>query len=173
MPDKKIRFSWVLLLAAAVTLATAACHREVKVPPLPIRNIALTDKFFDVWPTGPKSAFIGGARGKLLYTEDGGLHFKRIDIGSDLGIFGIQMTDAENGYLCGQDGLIMRTVDGGKSWQKLNSRTHLYIFGLSFPDRLHGFFVGDRSLVLSTSNGGETFFKRQLQRLFPAAIQDY
>lgn len=173
MPHEKIRIPWAKLFVAMVALATAACHREVKVPPLPVRNIVLTDKFFDVWPTGPQSAFIGGARGKLLYTEDGGRHFKRIDIGSDLGIFGIEMTDAENGYLCGQDGMIMRTRDGGKSWEKLNSRTHLYIFGLSFPDRLHGFFVGDRSVVLSTSNGGETFFKRQLQRLFPPAVEDY
>ena len=78
------------------------------------------------------------------------------------------MTDAENGYLCGQDGLIMRTRDGGNTWERLNSRTHLYILSLSFPDRLHGVFVGDQSLVLSTTNGGESFFKRRLERIFPA-----
>ncbi len=109
----------------------------------------------------------------MLLTEDGGLHFKRVPIGSDLAIFGIQMVDADNGYLCGQDGLIMRTRDGGKTWEKLNSRTHLYIFSLSFPDRLHGFFVGDQSVVLSTTNGGESFFKRRLERLFPPEISDY
>lgn len=160
----------LIFLAA---LATSACHREVKVPPLTPRNVTLTDNFFDVWPTGPQRAFIAGARGKLLLTEDGGKHFTRIDAGTDLAIFGIQMTDAQNGYLCGQDGLVMRTRDGGKSWEKLNSRTHLYIFALSFPDRLHGFLVGDRSLVLSTENGGESFFKRQLQRIFAPEIQDY
>jgi photosystem II stability/assembly factor-like uncharacterized protein len=161
------------IFGALAIVSAAACHREVAVPPLPERNITLTDKFFDVWPTGPASAFIVGARGKVLKTEDGGLHFKRIDAGTDIGIFGIQMTDADNGYLCGQDGLIMRTRDGGKTWEKVNSRTHLFIFALSFPDRVHGFLVGDRSLVLSTTDGGETFLKRQLQRLFPPALQDY
>jgi photosystem II stability/assembly factor-like uncharacterized protein len=160
-------------LFALIALATAACHREVALPPLPLRNITLTDKFFDVWPTSPTRAFIVGDRGKLLLTEDGGRHFKRIDIGTNLGIFGIQMTDDQNGYLCGQDGLVMRTRDGGKTWERLNSRTHLFIFGLSFPDRLHGFFVGDRALVLSTVNGGESFTKRQLQRLFPQELADY
>jgi photosystem II stability/assembly factor-like uncharacterized protein len=173
MPDKKLSLRWLRLILAIGALAIAACHREVKVPPLIERNITLSDVFFDVWPTGPQRAFVVGARGKLLLTEDGGNHFKRIKLASDLAIFGIQMTDAENGYLCGQDGLIMRTRDGGNTWERLNSRTHLYIFALSFPDRLHGVFVGDQSLVLSTSNGGESFLKRRLERIFPDAIQDY
>ncbi len=160
-------------LFVLIAFATAACHREVALPPLPLRNITLTDKFFDVWPTSPTRAFIVGDRGKVLLTEDGGRHFKRIDIGTNLGVFGIQMADDQNGYLCGQDGLVMRTRDGGKTWERLNSRTHLFIFGLAFPDRLHGFFVGDRALVLSTTNGGESFSKRQLQRLFPQEIADY
>ncbi len=173
MAAKKLSFRWTKVVLAMTALALAACHREVRVPPLIQRNITLNDVFFDVAPFGPSSAFIGGARGKLLLTEDGGRHFKRIDIGTDLAIFGVQMIDAENGYLCGQDGLIMRTSDGGKTWQHLNSRTKLYIFSLSFPDRQHGFFVGDESLVLSTGDGGDTFFKRQLQRIFPPAIQDF
>lgn len=174
MPKKiLVRSRLAALLAVAALFTAAACHREVKVPPLIPRNITLTDNFFDVWPTGPQRAFVAGARGKLLLTEDGGRHFTRVKIGTDRAIFGVQMTDADNGYLCGQDGLIMRTRDGGRNWERLNSRTHLYIFALSFPDRLHGFLVGDRSLVLSTSNGGETFFKRQLQKVFPPEIQDY
>ncbi len=160
----------VLILAI---FAAPGCHREVPVPPITLRNITFTDDFFDVWPTSPTRAFIVGARGKVLLTEDGGRHFQRVDIGTTLGIFGIQMTDDQNGYLCGQDGLIMRTRDGGKKWEKINSRTHLFIFGLSFPDRLHGFLVGDRALVLSTTDGGESFFKRQLQRMVAPELQDY
>ncbi len=166
-------YSLLKTLFALIALATAGCHREIALPALPLPNITLTDKFFDVWPTSATRAFVVGDRGKLLLTEDGGRHFKRIDIGTNLGIFGIQMSDDRNGYLCGQDGLVMRTRDGGKSWERLNSRTHLFIFGLSFPDALHGFFVGDRALVLSTTNGGETFIKRQLQRLFPPELSDY
>ncbi len=173
MPGKEISLRWLRLILAIGALSIAACHREVKVPPLVERNISLSDVFFDVWPTTPDRALVVGARGKLLVTEDGGLHFKRIKIGTDLAVLGIQMTDAKNGYLCGQDGLIMRTRDGGNTWERLNSRTHLYIFSLSFPDRLHGVLVGDQSLVLSTTNGGESFFKRRLERSFPPEIQDY
>lgn len=162
-------------LALPVLLApgVVACHQKVAMPPLPVRNITSTDKFFDVWPTGPQRAFIAGTRGKLLLTEDGGLHFKRVDIGTELAVFAIQMVDQDNGYLSGQDGLLMRTRDGGKTWERLNSRTQLFIFAMSFPDRLHGFLVGDRSLVLSTTNGGESFFKRQLERTFPSDVRDY
>ena len=162
-----------LLGAALGALSVAACHRALPVPPLPERNITTSDNFFDVWPTGPASALIAGTRGKVLLTEDAGRSFRRIEIGTDLAVFGIQMTDRENGYLCGQDGLVMRTTDGGLSWQRLNSRTRLFIFALSFSDRLHGFLVGDRSLVLSTANGGESFLKRQLERQFPPALRDY
>jgi photosystem II stability/assembly factor-like uncharacterized protein len=162
-----------LLLIAVALVLSSACHREVAVPPLHLRNITITDKFFAVWPTSPTRAFIGGSRGKLLLTEDGGKTFSRVNIGSDLAIFGIQMTDAQNGYLCGQDGLLMRTRDGGKTWERLNTRTHLYIFAMSFPDTLHGYLVGDQSLVLSTANGGETFLKRRLERIFPKDLQDY
>ena len=173
MPHRKSCPGWGTLLLALAATIISACHREVAVPPLVERNITLSDVFFDVWPTSPDRAFIVGARGKLLLTEDGGQHFKRISLGNDLAIFGIRMTDADNGYLCGQDGLVMRTRDGGKTWERLNSRTHLYIFALSFPDRLHGVLVGDQSVVLSTTNGGETFFKRRLERLFPSEIEDY
>lgn len=160
-------------LPALLALAAAACHRQVAMPPLAVHNITSTDKFFDVWPTGPQRAFIVGTRGKLLLTEDGGLHFKRIEIGTDLAVFAIQMVDGQNGYLSGQDGLLMRTRDGGQTWERLNSRTRLFIFAMSFPDRLHGFLVGDRSLVLSTTNGGESFLKRQLERTFPSGLRDY
>ena len=172
MPKIRLRKTVMLLLAAA-SLAAAACHREVAVPPVPYRPVTLTDQFFDVWPMGPDRAFVAGARGKLLYTEDAGRNFKPIDIGTDRAVFAIQMVDDQNGYLSGQDGLVMRTRDGGKTWERLNSRTNLYIFAMSFPDRLHGFLVGDRGLVLSTSDGGESFFKRQLQRIFPPELRDY
>jgi photosystem II stability/assembly factor-like uncharacterized protein len=163
----------VFFTVAVLALFVGACHRAVELPPLPQRLIATTDKFFDVWPTSPTRAFIVGDRGKVLLTEDGGLSFRRINIGTSLAVFGIRMVDAQDGYLCGQDGLIMRTSDGGMTWERLNSRTHLFIFSLSFPDRLHGFFVGDRALVLSTTDGGESFFKRQLERIFPPRIRDY
>jgi photosystem II stability/assembly factor-like uncharacterized protein len=172
MPRICLRRTVTLLLAIAA-LTTASCHRQVAVPPLPYRPITMQDKFFDVWPTSPDRAFIVGARGKVLLTEDDGHHFKPIDIGTHEAVFAIRMVDDENGYLTGQDGLAMRTRDGGKTWERLNTRTKLYIFALSFPDRLHGFMVGERGLVLSTTDGGESFLKRELEHIFPPELKDY
>src|SRR5713226_4358826 len=120
---RRLATAWMAVLVA---IGCVACHREVKLPPLPEQLITFNDKFFDVWPTGPRSALIVGNRGKLLATDDAGLHFRKIALGTDLGIFAIQMADADNGFLSGQDGLLMRTRDGGKSWERLNSRTHFY-----------------------------------------------
>ena len=114
MPRIRPRQTVTLLLAIAA-LTTASCHRQVAVPPLPYRPVTVQDKFFDVWPTGPDRAFIVGARGKVLLTEDDGRHFKPIDIGTHEAVFAIQMVDDENGYLSGEDGLAMRTRDGGKT----------------------------------------------------------
>lgn len=171
-PFTRTRRLWPLALAFVVASA-AGCHREVAMPPLPVQHITMTDRFFDVWPTSPTRAFIVGARGKVLLTEDGGLTFKPIDIGTSLGVFGLRMADEQNGFLCGQDGLIMRTRDGGQTWEKITSRTNLYIFSLSVPDRLNAYFVGDRALVLSTTDGGESFVKRKLQRIFSEELRDY
>jgi len=171
-PKSSLRRTVMLFVAIAMLGATAACHHRVAVPDLPYRPVSATDKFFDVWPTGPQRAFIVGARGKVLLTQDGGHHFRPLDIGTDRAVFAIQMVDGQNGYLTGQDGLAMRTRDGGRTWEKLNTRTSLYIFALSFPDRLHGFMVGYDGLVLSTTDGGETFFKRKLERIFPPEQKD-
>jgi photosystem II stability/assembly factor-like uncharacterized protein len=171
MPRIRLRRPTTLLLAIAA-LTIASCHRQMSVPPLPYRPVTMQDRFFDVWPTGPGRAFIVGARGKVLLTEDGGRHFNPIDIGTNRAVFAIQMVGDQDGYLGGQDGLAMRTRDGGKTWERLNTRTKLHIFALSFPDRLHGFMVGERGVVLSTTDGGETFFKRQLQRIFSPDTQD-
>jgi photosystem II stability/assembly factor-like uncharacterized protein len=170
--DFRLRQTVTLLLTIGA-LTTASCHRQVVVPPLPYRPVTIQDKFFDVWPTGPSRAFIVGARGKMLLTEDGGRHFTPIDIRTDRAVFAIEMVDDQNGYLSGQDGLAMRTRDGGRTWEKLNTRTSPYIFALSFPDRLHGFMVGENGLVLSTTDGGESFFKRRLQHIFPPELKDY
>src|SRR5260221_14065970 len=110
----------IRMLFAMLALATAACHREVAVPAMPLHNIRFTDKFFDVWPTSPTPAFIVGDRGKVLLTEDGGKTFQRINIGVNLGILGIPMTNDQNGFLCGQDGLFIRLLAGGKTWDPLN-----------------------------------------------------
>src|SRR5216683_5181428 len=120
-----------VFIIALCSFGIGACHRKVAMPPLPERNIAQTDNFFDVWPTSADRAFIVGGRGKVLLTEDAGRTFKRVDIHTDFAVYGIQMVDAENGYLCGQDGLLMRTRDGGKTWEKLNSRTNLRILAMS------------------------------------------
>jgi hypothetical protein len=50
--------------------ANSARHREVAVPPLPVRDITLTDRFFDGSLTNPTRAFVVGDRGKLT-AEDG------------------------------------------------------------------------------------------------------
>src|SRR5262249_18543617 len=91
----------VTLLLGMAALSTASCHRQVAVPPLPYRPVTMQDKFFDVWPTGPHRAFIVGARGKVLLTEDDGRHFQPIDIGTHGAVFAIQMVDDLNGYLTG------------------------------------------------------------------------
>ena len=143
---RKLRaYNLVKTLFVLVALAVSACHREVAMPPLPLRNIALTDKFFDVWPTSPTRAFIVGDRGKVLLTEDGGRTFKRILVNL-LGVFGIQMAYDQNGYLCGQDGSSAH-ARRRNIWKRLVSRTHLFNCGNVVPRANHGFFVGDRALA--------------------------
>src|ERR1700720_4599737 len=77
-------------LFVLIALATTACHREVALPPLPLRNITLTDKFFDVWPTSPTRAFI----------------------------FGLSFPDRLHGFFVGDRALVLSTVNGGESFTK-------------------------------------------------------
>src|SRR5690349_18010389 len=88
---RKVVLACVRIALGASLIGLGACHRKVEMPPLTEPNISTGDRFFDVWSTSADKAFIVGARGKMLVTEDAGHTFHKIDLGTDVGINAIQM----------------------------------------------------------------------------------
>jgi photosystem II stability/assembly factor-like uncharacterized protein len=142
-------------LAIAALSMSGACHRELEMVPLVERQIAFTDRFFDVWSLSANTAFVIGYGGKILRTEDGGASWHRVPSGTeDHALYRIAFADATHGWIVGQDGLILRTTDGGRSWQRQDSDTDRYLFAIAALDRNRAWAVGDRSILTVTSDGG-------------------
>jgi photosystem II stability/assembly factor-like uncharacterized protein len=149
----------IVLLA----LGLGACHRHVEDVPLTTQTIYFSDKFYDVHALGPEHALVAGYGGKLLETKDGGMTFTRIDAGTDLALYKVEVV-GDHWWVSGQEGLILHSPDAGKTWERQKSGTDDYLFSLDFLDESHGFAVGDKSALLETTDGGKTWNVRKIAR---------
>src|ERR1039458_1883783 len=102
-------YSLIKTLFVLIALATPACHREVALPPLPLSNITLTDKFFDVWPTSPTRAVVvvdRGVEAKLVMgRRDSSKSWERLNSRANLFIFGLSFPGALHGFFVGDRAL--------------------------------------------------------------------
>lgn len=173
------RGRWVLLGVVVLTVL-AGCHGEQEWEPLTEQKVYVSDRFFDVSVTGPKSAYVIGYRGKMIYTDDTGFTWSHVELPTDRSLFSIDFAeDGQHGWMVGEAGLILRTNDGGKIWTEQHAdlwldkacadpeerkfRTeddpcsHGYLFAVSVVDANTAHAIGDKSLYTRTTDGGKTW----------------
>ncbi len=173
------RGRWVLLGVVVLTVL-AGCHGEQEWEPLTEQKIYVSDRFFDVAITGPKSAYVVGYRGKMIHTDDAGFSWSHVDLPTDRSLFSIGFADdGRNGWMVGEAGLILKTSDGGKTWTEQHAELWLdkecadpeerkfrteddpcssgYLFALSVVDENTAHAIGDKSLYTRTTDGGKTW----------------
>ncbi|HET9136987.1 MAG TPA: YCF48-related protein [Candidatus Kapabacteria bacterium] len=97
----------------------------------------------------------------LVYTSDGGAHWKKGDLDifltTGLDLNGIWMWDKNYGYAVGNIGSLLRTTDGGAHWDFIpQDPLFARMYGIAFPkgDTSNGIAVGTAGTVLITSDGG-------------------
>jgi len=99
-------------------LVAAGCHGSGDFEPLGTQKIYVSDKFFDVAVLDEQTVMVVGYGGKILATDNGGMSWRLVDSGTDVGLFSISFADDKHGWIVGQGGTILRSEDGGKSWKR-------------------------------------------------------
>ena len=93
----------------------------------------------------------------LLYTEDGGINWRRQRAPSRLELIHIEFTNEKRGWIVGTEGTILATVDGGESWTKQDSKTLGTVYHLDCRGEKRCLAVGERGTILRTQDGGTTW----------------
>lgn len=118
----------------------------------------VTTVFLDVLWTGPQRAFVAGAYGRLLWTDDGGVTFRERVFLDELHLNRIGLVP-ETGtlFLVGEAGLLLRSDDGGERWEPLDPPYEGSLFAfLPLPDG--SILVGGlRGHLFRSADGGQTW----------------
>ncbi len=108
----------------------------------------------------PINGFGAGNDGRIIKTDDGGLHwgFAVTPVNRDWNK--IVNVNAQTYYVAGgnrsNDSIqsILKTVDGGTNWLLVLDQPGPWLKSIFFTDTLNGVAVGDSGVILKTTNGG-------------------
>ncbi len=104
-------------------------------------------------------------RAYLMKTNDGGEHWKRVNLRGanvDARIMRAIFSPGGRGWAFGEGGSVYTTQDSGDSWTKLQLPTRYLMLGGAFIDDNSGWLVGAGATILQTSDGGETWHHGRL-----------
>jgi len=108
--------------------------------------------------TNDTIAYLNGNNGLMMKTDDGGLSWNELCIGSHATFYDIFFHDQQNGWAAGfgYPSSVAHTTNGGASWEEFTSP--LYIIGpirsICFGDMNNGLMVGNFGPILKTTDGG-------------------
>jgi photosystem II stability/assembly factor-like uncharacterized protein len=103
--------------------------------------------------------YIGGYKGIVMKTIDGGDSWDDLNTGTLYTIYAGYFFSSENGFFVGDSGLILKTTDAGTSWTKPNAGTLMSLLDVYFPSNSIGYIAGKKGLVLKTIDGGQSWTK--------------
>jgi Photosynthesis system II assembly factor YCF48 len=81
-----------------------------------------------------KNGFASGDKGLLAVTKDGGITWRKIDLGIEETFYIAAALDEKNAWVAGEKGLIFETSDSGETWQNVD---------LGFEKNIYSSFYGE------------------------------
>lgn len=119
-------------------------------PPLP--------SLYDVYFQNADKGWAVGLDGVLIFTENGGTYWRKLDVPVELSLFQVIVID-DRGWAVGLRGNYIVSTDGGKSWE-LNEeaiKTKFWLRGLDFSNQKNGFAVGSLGTIVHTADKGKSW----------------
>jgi photosystem II stability/assembly factor-like uncharacterized protein len=157
---KKLLLSslWLLLHSFAVQ-SSAQCYSSKWLNPLPTGNA-----LFAMWMLSPDTVFIGGERGTLLRTTDGGKSWATIELPTDHQVVSMQFVNSKTGYasaVINNSSQVLKTSDGGSSWTIVfdgyTNSLYGFVKDLQFLTVDTGYVYFGASRVLKTTDAGKNW----------------
>lgn len=120
-----------------------------------------TSRLYCTVLTNKNTGWIGGEKGLLMNTVDGGLTWKYKYFEQKFDFLDIQFVNEQVGFAVAfveSNNYIIKTVDGGKNWQVINMGypNHI-IYNIHFLNSDIGWAVGSSRTILKTTDGGSTW----------------
>lgn len=111
---------------------------------------------FDVDFIDENRGWIAGIEGIILFTEDRGKHWKKLETNTKMAIYAVEVK-GNRGWAIGDKGTYLLSKDGGLSWKLMVDaiKTRKWLRDVSFFDEGIGWTVGARGTVVKTEDGGE------------------
>jgi photosystem II stability/assembly factor-like uncharacterized protein len=121
-----------------------------------------------------ESGLIGGERGLLLRTADGGEHWERVEVpGLEQNLLAIARgRDPRRVWAVGPMGTILHSSDDGRTWEDRSLGRDVNLNAVTFLDDHEGWVVGEFATILHTTDGGRTWERRDEVSGLPEYAED-
>jgi len=110
---------------------------------------------------GASSGLIGGERGLMIGTTDGGQHWSKVKLPDDVKDNNIlamsRGKDRNQVWAIGPFGTIIHSPDNGKTWESLGLKKDITLNDVFFFDDKEGWVSGEFGTILHTTDGGHTW----------------
>jgi photosystem II stability/assembly factor-like uncharacterized protein len=98
-----------------------------------------------------------GEMGKIVRSDDGGVHWRTQRSGSYDNLRDVHFTSRFSGVIVGDNGTILRTTDGGEHWSRAISSTDHRLYKVASSSATSLFVVGAEGTLLTSDNSGASW----------------
>lgn len=106
---------------------------------------------------GNQTFLTGGAYGRIVRSDDGGVSWRLQESGTRHSINAISFIDSVHGLAVCDGGLTLRTDDGGSHWNPVPSPVTGALLDVQMISRDVALACGEEATILRTQNGGRTW----------------
>lgn len=125
---------------------------------------------------GASNGLVGGERGLMISTTDGGQHWEKVNLPADVkdnNILSIARgKDRNQVWAIGPMGTIIHSADNGKTWESLGLHKDITLNDVSFFDDKEGWVTGEFGTILHSTDGGKTWQEQKEVSGLPKYTQE-
>lgn len=130
---------------------------------------------FSVSCANANDCVIGGERGLILRTTDGGKHWDKVDgpKGLSENLLAISRgKDPNQIWAVGPEATVIHSADGGKTWEDQSLHKDEALNGVVFLDDKNGWVQGEFGVIKHTTDGGKTWVESDKVVGLPKYVED-
>ena len=130
---------------------------------------------FSASPANANDCVIGGERGLILRTTDGGKTWEKVD--GPKGVIENLLSisrgkDPNQIWAVGPEATIIHSADGGKTWEDQSLHKDEALNGVTFLDDRNGWIQGEFGVIKHTTDGGKTWVEADKVVGLPKYVED-
>jgi photosystem II stability/assembly factor-like uncharacterized protein len=123
-----------------------------------IREIEPSGNFNAIcFPADESTGFIACDSGNIQITQDGGVHWEKVNVGVGNNLYGIHFKNNDTGLVAGAGGIVMKTVNRGRNWENVSPQFRTDFYDVYYLNQDKFYAVGDSGTIALTTDRGRTW----------------